>query len=74
MINFSFNSEVTQIAIVPRVTRLLGSAPLQLLHQHLAAPSQSIANLPKGAAATQRPIPILQEKRETLSMKTSSAE
>lgn len=46
-------------AAVPGVARLLRAAALQLLHQHLAAPSQSIADLPEGAAAPQGAVPVL---------------
>lgn len=46
-------------AVVPGVARLLRPAALQLLHQHLAAPSQSVADLPEGAAATQGAVTVL---------------
>lgn len=44
---------------VPGVARLLRSTALQLLHQHLAAPPQSVADLPEGAAAAQGPVTVL---------------
>lgn len=47
------------VAVVPGVARLLRSAALQLLHQHLAAPSQSIADLPERAAAAQGTVTVL---------------
>lgn len=46
---------------LPWVAGFLWSAPLQLLHQHLAAPSQGVTNLPEGAAATQRAVTILRK-------------
>lgn len=49
----------------PWVAGLLRSTALQLLHQHLAAPSQSVTNLPEGAAATQRPVTILKRENRT---------
>ncbi len=45
--------------MLPWVAGLLWPASLQLLHQHLAAPPQSVTNLPEGATATQRPVTIL---------------
>ena len=45
--------------ISPRVARLLRAAALQLLHQHLAAPPQGVSDLPEGAAAAQRAVPVL---------------
>lgn len=45
--------------ISPWVAWLLRSAPLQLLHQHLAAPPQSVTDLPEGAAAAQRAVTVL---------------
>lgn len=44
---------------VPGVARLLRSTALQLLHQHLAAPPQSVADLPEGAAAAEGPVALL---------------
>lgn len=55
---------VTHTQILPWVTRFLWSASLQLLHQHLAAPSQGVTDLPEGAAAAQRPITVLREEEK----------
>lgn len=54
-----FHWRVCGVAVLPGVARLLRSAALQLLHQHLAAPSQSIADLPEGAAAAQGAVTVL---------------
>lgn len=51
---------------IPGVAWLLWSAALQLLHQHLAAPPQSIADLPKGAAAPQGAVAVLRDEDRTL--------
>lgn len=53
------------VIIVPGVAGLLRSAPLQFLHKHLTAPSQSFTDLSKGAAATKRPATILMKKHRT---------
>lgn len=47
------------VVVVPGVAWLLRPAALQLLHQHLAAPPQGVSDLPEGAAATQRAVPVL---------------
>lgn len=56
---FSASAEV-QRRYGPGVAGLLGAAALQLLHQHLAAPPQSVADLPKGAAAAQGAAAVLE--------------
>lgn len=48
-----------ELRAVPGVARLLRPAALQLLHQHLAAPPQSVADLPEGAAAAEGPVTVL---------------
>lgn len=53
--------------ISPWVAGLLWSAALQLLHQHLAAPSQGVTNLPEGAAAAQRAVTVLRRGNRKLS-------
>lgn len=59
--------------ILPWVAGLLGSAPLQLFHQHLAAPPQSITNLPERATAAQRPVTILREEEKQVSICTAES-
>lgn len=44
----------------PWVAWFLRAAALQFLHQHLAAASQGITELPEGAAAPQRAASVLQ--------------